>query len=168
MDRHLTLIEHLSELRKRIILSLAVLAVAAFASFPFASVILKILKWPSSGLIEKLVFFSPQEAFTIYLNLSLFSGLVISMPFILYQAWLFICPAIEERPKKHIFFFILLCFAAFVIGGSFSYFILIPSALKFLLSFASSDLEPVISAATKRLAAAERSPGTAKEIALGN
>lgn len=146
MERELTIIEHLNELRKRIIISLVALGIGTVFSLPFASYGLKILKLPSSGVIEKLVFFSPQEGFMIYMRIAFLSGLIVSMPVILYQVWAFILPAIEERRRRYTVLFIFFCSLSFIIGCLFAYFILIPPALKFLLSFAKDDLEPVISA----------------------
>lgn len=146
MDKPLTLVEHLTELRKRIIISLVALGIASIFSLPFVPVLLKILKLPAQGLIEKLAFFSPQEAFLIYMRIAFLCGSAISMPVILYQFWAFVSPAIEERFKRYTTYFILFCFLFFITGCFFAYFILIPPAIKFLLSFANSELEPVISA----------------------
>lgn len=145
MDRPLTLVEHLNELRKRIIISLAALVTAVILSSPFSSLIFKVLKFPAQDAIKRLVFFSPQEAFLMYVNISLISGLIISLPVILYQAWLFILPAVEHRLRKYAVCFVGFCFVSFIAGCLFAYFILIPTALKFLLGFAGSELEPLIS-----------------------
>lgn len=146
MDKPLTLVEHLTELRKRIIISLVSLGIVSVFSLPFAPWALKILKIPAGGLIERLVFFSPQEGFLIYMRIAFLCGLIISMPVILYQVWAFIVPALEERMKRYSGFFIIFCTLFFIIGCLFAYFILIPPALKFLLSFGKEDLEPLISA----------------------
>lgn len=146
MDRPLTVVEHLNELRKRMIVSLVSLGISTVFSLPFSSSVLKILKLPAAGLIEKLAFFSPQEAFLIYMRIAFFCGLVISMPVILYQLWAFVAPAIEGKIRRHAGIFILFCSIIFMMGCLFAYFILIPPALRFLLSFAKNDLEPVISA----------------------
>lgn len=146
MDRPLSLFAHLEELRKRIIISVVSLSIAVVISFSFSSGVLKILKLPASGVIEKLVFFSPQEAFLIHMNIALFSGLVISLPVILYQFWAFVLPAFEEKQKRYIGFFSTFCLISFIAGSLFAYFVLIPPALKFLLGFAKGELEPVISA----------------------
>lgn len=146
MERELTLIEHLAELRTRIIISLAALIAGILISFPFASLFLWLLKRPASGLIEKLVYFSPQEAFSIHMQVAVLAGWFIGLPVILYEAWLFICPAVEERLRKFIVVFVFFSFAAFICGGIFAYFVLIPPALKFLLSFGSEELQPMISA----------------------
>lgn len=146
MEKELTLVGHLSELRARIIVSLATLGIASIASFPFASVLLWFLKRPAAGHIEKLVFFSPQEAFNIHMQVAVLCGWFISMPVILYELWAFISPAIEERLRRHIVFFVSFGFIAFVGGGIFAYFFLLPPALKFLLSFGGAELQPLISA----------------------
>lgn len=142
----MTLVEHLGELRKRIIISLVALGLASIVSLPFTSFLLKILKLPATPLIEKLAFFSPQEAFLVYIRLAFLSGLIISMPVILSQVWAFIVPALDEHFKRGAKNFIFFCSLFFLGGCLFAYFILLPPALKFLLSFASDELEPVISA----------------------
>ncbi|MCM8757618.1 MAG: twin-arginine translocase subunit TatC [Candidatus Omnitrophica bacterium] len=146
MDKELTLKEHLEELRRRIIVSLVCLGVATTLSFPFSDYILKVLKFPAKGLIEKLVFFGPQDAFLIYMRIAFLSGAIFSFPIILYQLWAFILPALEEKFKKYTFLFIILSTLFFIGGCFFAYFILIPAALKFLLSFGDKELIPVISA----------------------
>jgi sec-independent protein translocase protein TatC len=146
MDVPRSIIEHLSELRKRIIICLATLCIAATISFPFASNVLYVLKLPASGMVERLAFFSPQEAFLIYMRVVFISGLVISMPVIFYQFWLFVAPAMDERFKRHALSFIFYSFLAFISGCLFAYLVLVPQALRFLLSFASEELEPIISA----------------------
>ena len=146
MDKSLTLVEHLSELRERIIICLVVLGAATLLSLPFASPLLKILKLPARGVIDRLAFFSPEEAFLIYMRIGFLCGFVLAMPVILYQLWRFCSPAMGERVSRHSAFFIVSCFVSFVAGALFGYFILLPPALKFLLGFAKEDLEPVISA----------------------
>ena len=146
MDRELTIIEHLSELRRIIIICLLALGTTTLLSLPFASQLLKILKFPARGVIDRLAFFSPEEAFLIYMRIGILCGFIISMPVILYQLWGFCAPAMEKRVRKHGAFFITSCFVSFVVGAFFAYFILLPPALKFLLGFAQEDLVPVISA----------------------
>lgn len=146
MDCKLTLIEHLSELRRRIIISLIFLGLASAISFSFVSPLLSLLKMPAAGVIEKLVFFSPQEALMIYMRIAFLSGLVISMPVILYQLWIFVRPATEDQIKMHVTCFTLFSSLAFLAGCAFAYFVIIPAALKFLLSFADQELVPLISA----------------------
>ncbi|HLD82549.1 MAG TPA: twin-arginine translocase subunit TatC, partial [Candidatus Omnitrophota bacterium] len=84
--------------------------------------------------------------FLIYMRVAFLFGLIFSLPLILYQIWAFIQPAVEKKQRSHTVFFVFFCSLAFIIGCLFAYSILIPPALKFLLSFAKDDLEPVISA----------------------
>lgn len=146
MDYKQTLIEHLSELRGRIVISLISLLLASAVSFSFVSPLLALLKIPSAGVIEKLVFFSPQEALMIYMRIAFLAGLIIAMPVILYQLWLFLRPAMEEKLRKYVVYFIFFSSLSFISGCIFAYSVIIPPALKFCLSFSSSDLVPLISA----------------------
>jgi sec-independent protein translocase protein TatC len=146
MDNRFTVAEHLEELRVRIILSLLALGIGTIISVPFAPFMLKALKLPAAGGIDKLAFFSPEEAFLVYMRISVTAGLVISMPVIAYQAWAFLSPAMGEDLKKKAFSFLLPALTAFAAGCLFSYSVILPNALKFLLGLAGEDLIPVISA----------------------
>ncbi len=146
MDKEFTITQHLDELRKRIIISLIAIILATLASIPLSSAMLKFLKYPAAGLIDRLVFFGPEEAFLIYIRISFISGLIISFPVIMFQLWSFISPAIGERAKRSAFGFVFFSSLVFLIGCAFSYLVLLPAALKFLLSVGTGELEPVISA----------------------
>lgn len=139
-------LEHLEELRRRLLLSLLSLVITTLISVPFSPLVLKILKLPSDSLVNKLAFFSPEEALLIFMRISFCCGLFVSLPFIAYQLWLFISPAVEEKFKQCAIYFVLFCSIAFIIGGIFAYFILLPNALRFLLSLGNEDLVAVISA----------------------
>lgn len=143
--KELTLVEHIEELRRRIIVSLVFFTLFSIAIFPYVPDLLAILKAPSSGMIDKLVFFNPAEAFLVYIKIALASGLVLSVPVILYQLWAFISPAIGPKAGGYGLGFLVFSVGAFVLGGSFGFFVLLPAALKFLLSFAGDSLEPLIS-----------------------
>jgi len=146
MDYKQTLVEHLSELRGRVVISLISLGLATAVSWSFVPPLLSFLKKPAAGVIEKLVFFSPHEALMIYMRVAFLSGLIISMPVILYQLWLFVRPAMEKKLRKHVAYFIFFSSLAFIMGCVFAYSVIIPPALKFCLSFAGQDLVPLISA----------------------
>lgn len=142
----MALLEHLEELRRRAITCLVALVLGVSAGFPFAGRVLKILKLPAAGTIDKLVFFSPQESFMIYWQIAFLVGLIMALPVILYQIWAFISPALGGKVKNHVFVFVFFGSLSFVAGAVFIYFILLPQALKFLLTFGGTELEPVISA----------------------
>ncbi len=145
MDKELTLVGHLAELRRRILLSLAVVILVALFAFTRVPEILVFLKFPAAGLIDKLVFFSPTEAFLVYLKISFFMAIAVSSPVILYQFWAFIAPGLGERAKKEGVLFLTFTVAAFFSGIAFGYFCLLPAAIKFLIGFAQGVLEPMIS-----------------------
>lgn len=146
MDPSLPLTSHLDELRRRLLLSLAFFACAVAASFNYSPLLFRIIKHPIAGTVDKLVFFSPTEALAVYLNLSFTAGLILSMPFLLYQAWKFVEPAAGSGLRSNAAVFVGGVTVSFTLGILFSYFILIPPALKFLLGFAGAELQPLISA----------------------
>lgn len=145
-DRELTLIEHISEIRKRIIICFLFFIVSFVLLFPFSKYLLNILKLPVHGLIDKFVFFSPEEPFLIYMRLSVLSAIVISMPVFLYHLWAFIRPALDNNIRKNILYFVIICFISFLLGVAFAYFIILPRGLIFLLNLSGSELKPFISA----------------------
>ena len=112
-EKELTLVGHLAELRKRIIYCLIPFLLTVVSSVPFAKALLFFLRIPAQGVIEKLAFFSPQEVVLVYLKISLFSGLILSLPVILYQIWGFILPALAEKQKRFALSFISLALLAF-------------------------------------------------------
>lgn len=144
-EKELTLIGHLDELRKRLIFCLVPFFIAVLFSAPLAKTFLTFLRIPASGVIDKLAFFSPQEVAIVYMKIAIFSGLILSLPIILYQIWGFISPALEERQKKNAASFVFWAFFAFICGCAFGYLILIPFSLKFLISLAGAELTAVIS-----------------------
>lgn len=141
----MSVIEHLEELRKHIIISLVFFAGAAILSFVFVDKISGILRLPALGIIDNFIFTAPTEVFTAYLRLSIFSGFIISLPFILFQFGLFLMPAISLEKRSIISIWLVMSFLLSIIGIIFSYFIAIPFALKFLISFAQDAALPMIS-----------------------
>lgn len=140
--RQATFIEHLEELRRRIIYSLAVVAAAAIAAFFFSArmidITLGIMK------VETAYFFAPQEAFLARIKASLFMGGCAAFPFILIQAWQFIGPGLTQRERHVSVTFVLAGLALFAAGNCFAYFVLIPVGLGFFYSFGSSSIQPLM------------------------
>lgn len=144
-DRELSLIEHLDELRRRVIYCLIPFVIAMVFSAPFTKTFLAFLRIPAAGVIKELAFFSPQEVAVVYMKIAIFSGLILSLPVILYQIWGFISPAVGEKQKTYIISFVFWAFFAFVSGCAFGYLLLVPFSLKFLIGLAGAELTPVIS-----------------------
>ncbi|MCX5687898.1 MAG: twin-arginine translocase subunit TatC [Candidatus Omnitrophica bacterium] len=141
----MSIIEHLEELRKRIIISLVFFVVAAIFSFAFIDKISNILRLPALGIIENFIFTAPTEIFTTYLRLSILAGFIISLPFILFQLGLFLIPAVQHDKRKAIINWLMASFALSMLGLIFSYFFALPFALKFLINFARGAAFPMIS-----------------------
>jgi sec-independent protein translocase protein TatC len=141
-EKNLNFIDHLEELRKRILYSIICVGIFSIAGFFFAQYILDMII--NQAQLQSVYFFAPLEAFTTHIKIAIFIGLFISFPFILYQSWAFIGPGLTKTEKKislsYMFFGILL----FLVGNLFGYFILIPLGLKFLLSFGSDYLQPLM------------------------
>jgi sec-independent protein translocase protein TatC len=141
----LTFTQHLDELRTRALWSAAIFLSAAVIAFSFAPQMLDLIKMPA-GYLGKLKFFQPSDAFTIHVRLALLGGFLLSSPFLFYQLWAFVAPAISQNARRYIVIFIAAMLLSFAAGCSFAYFILIPPALKFLVSFGHDQLEYIPSA----------------------
>ncbi len=152
---------HLEELRKRIIRSLIAIGIGFLLTFNFSERILGLLKRPMTtnltfqrtypfltttrGQDVDLVFLAPAEAFWMHLKIAFFSGLLLATPFVLYQIWRFVEPGLLPREKRYILPFILLGTVFFFIGLLFCYYIVLPFALHFLLTYKTEHLKPMIS-----------------------
>jgi len=134
-------LDHLEELRKRIVYSIVAVGIGCAASWGFHERIYDIMQRPimdalhKNGLSEKLVFLNPTEPFNLYIKISALAGLFLTSPFVLYQVWMFISPGLYRREKKYIVPFMVSTIALFCAGGYFGYRIVYPSALDILLKF---------------------------------
>ncbi len=149
-EKRLSLGEHLEELRLRVIICIIALVICFIISWFFKSQILWIAKRPHSltmeslGLSATLKVLSYQEGFFAYLKLCLISALFLSYPMALYQAWKFVSVGLYGHERRYIKMFLPFSMGAFVLGGLFGYFILIPLALQFLIRILGPDIEPII------------------------
>jgi sec-independent protein translocase protein TatC len=133
-DERLTLVEHLDELRTRIIVCLAVLAVAIGLCFWQNHLLLEIVNGPLPG-DKKPITLSPAEPFLTTFKLSIYAGIVLALPILLYQIYAFVLPALSPAEKRVIVPFLLLVPFLFIAGVVFGYFVVLPAAIKFLLNF---------------------------------
>ena len=133
-DEHMTLVEHLDELRSRIIVSVAVLIVACGLCFWQNHLLLDIANQPLRDDLQPLTF-GVTEPFMTTLKVSIYAGILIALPVLLYQAYAFLLPALKPTEKRVVLPFLILVPALFVGGVVFSYFVVIPAATKFLLNF---------------------------------
>lgn len=142
-------LEHLEELRRRIIYSLIAVAVGFFACWNYAERIYEVMQRPiiqalqKNGITEKLVYLNPTEPFNLYLKVGLMAGLFVASPFVLYQVWLFISPGLYRNEKRYILPFMVSTVGLFLAGGYFGYKLVLPQALVFLISY-GKEFQPMI------------------------
>jgi sec-independent protein translocase protein TatC len=141
-DEPLTLLEHLEELRGRLIFCVITVLILSSLAYRTVPVVLKNLIKP----IGRLVFINPTEAFWVNIKLSLFLGTYISLPLIFYQIWRFIARGLKRSERRAILPLSLLSFLLFNVGAIFCYVVIVPLGVKFLLSYSRGYLEPMISA----------------------
>ena len=133
-EDRLTLVEHLDELRSRIIFSGIALVVVMVLCFWQNHALLDIANGPLPAN-QELLTLSPSEPFFTTLTLVLYSSILLTLPILLYQAYAFILPALSPREKKTLLPMLLMVPFLFIAGVLFAYFVVFPAALKFLLNF---------------------------------
>ena len=144
VDDKMPFMEHLGELRTRIMRSLFWLLGGTFIALFRAEQITDYLARPVTKLGYKLVFTAPAEAFWVQMKVALICGLFLAAPGILWQVWAFIAPGLHEHEKKYAAPFVIIGSVMFLAGGAFSLFVVTPYAIQFLLSYARDTLQPMI------------------------
>jgi sec-independent protein translocase protein TatC len=144
-DDRLTLVEHLDELRTRIIVSGAVLVVAIGLCMWQNDLLLEIANKPLPRDIEPFTF-SPTEPFFTTVKLAIYGGILLAMPVLLYQVYAFVLPAFSPQEKRVVLPLLLTVPVLFVAGVVFAYFVIMPPALSFLLGFNQDDFDIAVRA----------------------
>ena len=145
VDDKMPFMEHLGELRVRIMRSLIALLVGLAIAFPFSQRVVDWLARPIQKSGNTLVFLAVTEAFWVQMKVALFLGLFIAAPAILWQVWRFVEPGLHRHEKKYAIPFVVLGSLLFVGGGAFSLLVVTPNAVAFLLSYSRPGLQPMIS-----------------------
>jgi len=145
----MSFLQHLEELRRRIIYCIIAVAVGFFACWKYAENIFELMQRPimealkRNGVAEKLVYLSPTEPFNLYLKIGALAGVFVSSPYILYQVWLFISPGLYRKEKRYVIPFMASTIALFAAGGIFGYKLVYPAALDFLIGY-GKQFQPMI------------------------
>jgi sec-independent protein translocase protein TatC len=143
-----SLVEHLTELRKRVIYSLFWIAAGFAASFSFSELIFNVVRAPIVPYLKTqsqgLVFTAPMDQFLSHLKVSIFAGVILTAPMWLYQVWKFVAPALYQKERRYMIAFIMAGTLLFSIGITFTYYLVLPAAFKFLLGFGGSVDVPMI------------------------
>ncbi len=157
--------EHLGELRKKIIVSLIAVCITFVISFNFSEYLLKLLMFPLRYNLAfsvkkmylyfapqdklqntKLVFLAPAEGFWMNMKIALVAGLILALPVIFQQLWGFISPGLHHKEKKYVVPFVFIATGLFLVGAAFCFFIVLPFAMSFLLTYKIGDfMMPMLS-----------------------
>ena len=142
LDTKLSIRSHLQELRSRLLKCVIVLAVTTVASFFFAKYIFAALESVAGGI--DLIFIEMTEMLSTYFHVSFTCGLALALPFFIYQLVMFLRPALSVTERKYLTFLLPGVVFSFAVGVAFGYFILVPPAAKFLITFGSDIATPQI------------------------
>lgn len=144
MDNEWTLVEHLSELRRRVVYSLILVVLFFILSLVFVHQIFSVLEAPLGHV--KLAVLGPGDVIQIYFMIAGFGSLGMSLPFILYQLWKFIQPALSPKESRAAMTMFPFAFLMFLGGVAFSYFVVFPIVLHFLLQLSFENFIVVMTA----------------------
>jgi sec-independent protein translocase protein TatC len=136
----MSFLEHLDELRKRLMVAIAALGVGFLICLAFIGRIFEFIMKPLQQMLpagSKLIYTEPTEAFMLQLKIAALGGLFIATPVILWQLWLFVAPGLYSHEKKFAIPFIFLSTVFFVLGALFSHYVVFPWAWVFLASFST-------------------------------
>jgi sec-independent protein translocase protein TatC len=148
ITQEMTFIEHLEELRKRIIWAVVSVGAAFAVCWIFAGSLYDLASAPiRANPAVTLAVLRPQDIFSLYMKVTLVAAIFFSSPLVLTQAWLFISPGLHPHERRYAIPFVLSASVLFIIGGAFGYYIAFPAALKFLLDWiVTSKITPIIDA----------------------
>jgi sec-independent protein translocase protein TatC len=145
----MSFLEHLEELRRRLIYSILAVTVGFFACWNYHEFIFSFVQRPimdalqRNGMAEKLVYLNPTEPFNLYLKVAALAGLFVTSPVVLYQVWMFISPGLYRNEKRYVFPFMFSTVFLFLAGGAFAYKMVYPAALNFLIDY-GKQFQPMI------------------------
>jgi sec-independent protein translocase protein TatC len=138
-EAQVSLVEHLDELRARIVVSLSVFGVALALCFWQNHLLLELAAGPLPSGHTKLITFGITEPFTTTLTVSAYGAIILSMPILLYEAYAYLLPAFSKQQQRMILPLLLMIPALFIAGIAFGFFVVLPAATKFLLNFNDSQ-----------------------------
>jgi sec-independent protein translocase protein TatC len=136
-DERLSVVEHLDELRNRVVVSLVALLVAFAVAYVFHDQLLELLEWPLPERYKEtgLITLSPTEPFFTVLKVCFWAAILAALPVWLYQLYAFVIPAVQDQPRRRMLLVVAGASSLFVAGVAFGYLIVLPVALDFLLGF---------------------------------
>src|SRR5437763_16010574 len=140
----MSFLEHLDELRKRIINACIAIGIGFVISFAFVERIFNFIFGPTREVLPPgvtLAYTRPSEAFSLYIQVALIGGILLAAPAVMYQVWLFIAPGLYSKEKRFAIPFVVLTTGGFLLGAAFNHYLAFPSMMWFFASFNSSNLQ---------------------------
>jgi len=140
----MSFLEHLDELRKRLVISVLALLVGFLVAFSVISPIFDFIMRPLQEILPdggRLVYTEPAEAFLLYIKIAALAGLMLAIPVVLYQLWRFVAPGLYAREKRFAIPFVFFASAFFIGGALFAHFLLFPWAWSFFAGFSTDYME---------------------------
>jgi len=140
----MSFLEHLTELRQRLLYSVVAIVIGLSVGLVYSDRAFQILSRPmlkvlhDHNLQDKLIYTSPLGPLRLFITVGLYLGIVIALPYVLYQIWLFVAPGLYRHERKAVSLFIVSAFFLFLAGTAFGYFIMLPMTLDFLIQVGSS------------------------------
>lgn len=139
----LTILEHLTELRKRLVKIAIVNLIATLICYQFIHIIMPLILNLSKGM--DLIYISPSELFLVYVKLAIICGIVISSPITLLEVWLFVSKGLYKKEKIYIVLSLIVGIIFFAVGVIFCYIVVLPITINFFIGITIEDIEPMIS-----------------------
>ncbi|HQF43671.1 MAG TPA: twin-arginine translocase subunit TatC, partial [Ignavibacteriaceae bacterium] len=141
-EREMTFLEHLEELRWRIIYSLIGVVAGAIIAWIFIDFLVDVvLLKPAKDANASLQNLRPFGQLFLYMQIAIMVGVIISIPNLFYQIWQFIAPALRKRERRYIFWIVIFSSICFLAGIAFAYFVMLPLTLKFAAQFGSESIK---------------------------
>ncbi|MDR1702407.1 MAG: twin-arginine translocase subunit TatC, partial [Sporomusaceae bacterium] len=140
-DGAMSLIEHLEELRWRLIKMIAAVTVTSTISYFFVEDFIRLITSP----VGKLYYMNPTEAFFAYIKVSIFVGFLFALPVVMHQVWAFTVPALTQNERQAGIYLVPSSLLFFFLGLAFSYFLVLPVGIRFFMGFATENLQPLFS-----------------------
>ena len=143
-DEKRPFLAHLEELRKRLIICAMAIGIGFVISYIFSKQLFSFLILPLTKVLpaeSRLIFTSLPEMFIAYIKVALIAGIILAIPIVFYELWMFLAPALYQKEKGYFIPFVLFSSILFVAGSLFGYFIVFPYGFKFFIGFATEDIQ---------------------------
>jgi len=144
MDEKQPFLAHLEELRKRLIVCAIAIGVGFAISYAFSKQLFSFLILPLTKVLppdSRLIFTNLPEMFITYIKVSLVAGIIVAIPVIFYEVWMFLVPALYQNEKRYLVPFVASSSILFILGALFGYRVVFPYGFKFFMSFATEDIQ---------------------------